>query len=44
MNDLKDLSGTDYMYFSTIEVRLRELDNRVRKMREQIGNVCESEL
>ena len=44
MNDLKYLSGTDYMYFSTIEVRLRELDNRVRKMREQIGKLSPSVL
>jgi Fic family protein len=39
MNELKDLSGTDYMYFSHIEERLHELDNRVRTMRSQIGSL-----
>ncbi len=39
MNELKDLSGTDYMYFSNIEERLHELDHRVRTMRSQIGTL-----
>lgn len=39
MNDLNDLPGTDYMYYSNIEDRLRELDARVRTMREEVGKL-----
>lgn len=39
MNELKDLPGTDYMYFSNIEERLHELDTRVRTMREEVGKL-----
>ena len=39
MNDLKDLPGTDYMYYSNIDDRLRELDTRVRTMREEVGKL-----
>ena len=39
MNELNDLSGTDYMYFSNIEERLHELDHRVRTMRSRIGRL-----
>ena len=39
MNELKDLFGTDYMYYSNIKERLQELDNRVRKMRQQVGKL-----
>jgi len=39
MNDLKDLPGTDYMYYSNIEDRLHELDTRVRTMREEVGKL-----
>ena len=39
MNELKDLPGTDYMYFSNIDERLQELDARVRTMRSQIGRL-----
>lgn len=39
MNELKDLPCTDYMYYSNIEERLRELDARVKKMREEVGKL-----
>ncbi len=39
MNELKDLPGTDYMYYSNVEERLRELDTRVRTMREAVGRL-----
>ncbi len=39
MNELKDLPGTDYMYYSNIESRLHELDKRVRIIRSQIGRL-----
>ncbi|MCE2473123.1 MAG: Fic family protein [Anaerolineae bacterium] len=39
MNELKDLPGTDYMYYSNIEQRLQDLDSRVRKMRREVGKL-----
>ena len=39
MNDLKDLFGTDYMYYSNIEGRLQQLDERVRTMRQEVGKL-----
>ena len=39
MQELKDLPGTDYMYYSNIEDRLHELDTRVRTMREEVGRL-----
>lgn len=39
MNDLKDLYGTDYMYYPNIDERLQELDSRVRSMRQEVGSL-----
>lgn len=41
MSKLKDLPGTDYMYYSNIEERLQDLDHRVRTMRSQIGKLSD---
>ena len=39
MSELNELRGTDYMFYTIVEQRLRELDSRVRKMRYEIGSL-----
>lgn len=39
MSEARDLFGTDYMYYPNIEIRLKELDSRVKRMRDSVGSL-----